>query len=95
MSTRPRRTLKELLALPPPKMPQVTGGSKCPLCRARDSGNAKLEEAPSLEAILFSGLTTGITIGLTEKVDVRWCGDCREYVERATELMVAVRENIS
>jgi hypothetical protein len=86
-----RRTLTELMALPPPKVPSVTSGSKCPLCRARDGRSAMLEKAPSLEDILFFGVVTGILIGKTEAIDDRWCPDCREYLDRMFEMADAVR----
>lgn len=88
---RTKRTLKEIMALPPPVVPPIAENSKCPLCLARSGKKAMLESAPSLEDILFVGLTTGIGIGKTEAVDKRWCDGCREYIERTLELLNAVR----
>jgi len=86
-----RRTLKEIMALPPPVVPLISDSPTCPLCRVRSGKQAMLESAPSLEDILFSGIVSGIIIGRTEGINRRWCDPCREYVERAVELADAVR----
>jgi hypothetical protein len=54
-----------------------------------------LASAPSLEDILFSGLTVGIAIGQIEKIDGRWCKGCQEYVERTVELATAAKVRVS
>lgn len=85
-----RKTVGEMLSTPPP-VPPIAENTKCPLCRARTGKQAMLESAPSLDSILFTGLTTGIAIGKTEAVDKRWCDGCREYIERTLELVNAIR----
>jgi hypothetical protein len=79
---------------PPPTVPRISPeglSSKCPLCRVRADKTSMLEQAPSLEAIHFVGLVTGIVIGQTEIVDKRWCSGCREYVERLKEVLMEVK----
>src|SRR5271170_5359543 len=86
-----RRTIKELKTLPPPIVPVISDRSNCPLCRVRANRRGELENAPSLDDILFSGIAIGIIIGKTDPIDEHWCDGCRTYVERSLELANAVR----
>ena len=72
----------------PPLRPFIPGFSTCPLCRARSGRERLLEEAPTLEDILFAGLVSGIVIGRGEKLDHRWCIECRRYIERLEALRI-------
>jgi hypothetical protein len=86
-----RRSKEELMSMPAPRVPPITHGSRCPLCRARDGRERLLETAPTLGDIFFSGLIFGIMIGKTEPINERWCSECRLYIERTLELADAVR----